>query len=185
MAASPVTVKIEGLPELRAALLSLPEKLRRRALRDALAAGARVVQRAARAATPVISASARAVQKGYRKPGTVRQAIRVRTSKISTRQGNVGVFVNVKPAPGAKFRTKTSNFLGLKVKKRTQVRASQRGAKSPNDPYYWRFINFGTATGTPAARFVEKGAAALPAALPEIVKRLGPAIQKLNVKKAA
>ncbi len=58
-----ITAKVTGIADLRAALSSIPAKLRVRALRNALAAGARVVQKAARAATPVINASAMAVRK--------------------------------------------------------------------------------------------------------------------------
>jgi len=53
-----------------------------------------------------------------RAPGTVRKAIRVRTSKVARQAGDVGVFVNVKPAPGAKFKTSTTRILGLKIKSR-------------------------------------------------------------------
>ena len=112
-----IDVKVKGIPDLREALLGIVPKLRVRALRNALAAGARVVQKAARAATPVLSASSLAVRKGYRKPGTVRKAISVRTSKVARRAGDVGVFVNVRPAKGANV-----------------------GGKNPNDPFYWRFL---------------------------------------------
>ena len=55
-------VKVTGIPDLREALSSLVPKLRVRALRNALAAGARVVQGAARAATPVLSPASLAVR---------------------------------------------------------------------------------------------------------------------------
>jgi HK97 gp10 family phage protein len=170
-------VKVEGLEELKRALRELPLNLRKRALRDAMRAGGRVVQKAMRDAAPVLDPSDRAVLKGYRRPGTMRKAISVRTSRISTSQGNVGVFVNVKPAKGAKYKTTTTRALGFKIKKRQLVRASQRGAKNPNDPFYWRFVNF-----KQGAAFLEAGAAKLGDALPAIVARIGPAIQKLNVK---
>ena len=64
----------------------------------------------------------------YRAPGTVKKAIRVRTSKVATRAGDVGVFVNVRPAKGAKYSTRTRSVMGLKVRTRTLKRASQRGA---------------------------------------------------------
>ena len=96
-----IEAKVTGIPDPREALRGIAPKLRVRALRNALAAGARVVQKAAREATPIIRASALAVRKGYRKPGTVRQAISVRTSKTARRNGDVGVFVNVRPATSA------------------------------------------------------------------------------------
>ena len=159
--------KVTGIPDMRQALAGIPAKLRVRALRNALAAGARVVQKAARGATPEISATALAVRKGYRKPGTVKKAIRVRTSKVAKKAGDVGVFVNVRPAKGSKFRG------GLKV------RASQRGAKSPNDPYYWRWLNFG-AKHMRAFNFLDKGAQQLPQALQVFLAKIVPQIEKLN-----
>ncbi len=179
-----ITAKVRGIPDLKRELSSIPAKLRVRVLRNALAAGARLVQREARARTPVISPGALAVRKGYRKPGTVRDAISVRTSKAARARGDVGVFVNVRPAKGARFKTKTRSVLGLKFKQRTQVRASQRGAKSPNDPFYWRFIEFGTAKGVRPFRFLQQAAGKLDEALAVFTARVGPAIQKLNRPKA-
>ena len=137
-----VEIRIEGLQDAMAALRGLPDKLRKRALRNAIGAAARVVRDAARKAAPVISATSPMVIKGWRKPKTLRNAIMVRTSKVSTRQGNVGVFVNVRPAKGAKYR-------GGKL-----VSASKRGTKSPDDPYYWRWLEFGRKgrKGSPGAR---------------------------------
>ncbi len=175
--------KVIGLPDLRAALRGIVPKLRVRALRNALAAGARVVQKAARGATPIINAASLPVRMGYRKPGTVRRAISVRTSKSARQAGNVGVFVNVKPAKGARFKTTSVSALGVKVRSRTLVRASQRGAKSPSDPFYWRFIAFGTKHMS-ARNFLEAGAAKLPEALQVFIAKIGPAIEKLNKPKA-
>lgn len=178
-----IAAKVTGIPDLREALRGIVPKLRVRALRNALAAGARVVQKAARSATPSIDASAQAVRRGIRKPGTVRQAISVRTSKAARAEGNVGVFVNVRPAKGAKFKTTRATILGVKFKHRRQVAASQRGARSPNDPFYWRFLEFGTRHNR-AFGFLQKGAAALPQALQVFIAKIGPAIERLNKPKA-
>ena len=170
---------VRGIPDLKAALSSIPEKLRRRALRNALAAGARVVRDAAKARVPVMSAEA-ARRAPYRTPGLVKKSIVVRTSKSARRAGDVGVFVNVRPA-----------------------KSGQRGAKSKTDPFYWRWLNFGW---TPAGRkrgraginarrraraagrssavsgvqFLEAGAAKLEQALQVFISKIGPQIQKLN-----
>ena len=182
---------ISGLPELKAELLALPDKLRRRALRNALAAGARVIQRAVRREVPVLDltkpGSLLAYRKGLRKPGTVQRAVSVRTSKAARKAGNVGVFVNVRPAKGA-----------------------ARGARSYKDPFYWRFLDKGwnpasTATGgrgkvgkrqrrklnasgaakkVPGRFFMRAGAARLQEALSAFVAKIGPAIAKLNTPKA-
>lgn len=179
-----IEAKVTGIPDLREALRDIVPKLRVRALRNALAAGARVVQRAAQGAAPVIRASALPVKQGYRKPGTVRKAISVRTSKVARREGNVGVFVNVKPAKGAVYRsTTTRGMFGGKRRTRTLVRASQRGAKSPHDPFYWRFLEFGTRHMRPFG-FLQKGAERLPQALDVFKAHIAKSIEKLNRPKA-
>lgn len=155
-----IEARVTGVADLRRELAALPNKLRVRAVRNALAAGARLVRNAARSAAPVLSIGDPAVQAGRRKPGTVRKAIVVRTSKLARRRGDVGVFVNVRPA-----------------------KAGQRGARSPNDPFYFRFINWGTKYIRPF-KFLEKGAEQLPAALAVFVSKLPAIIEKLNRPKA-
>lgn len=177
-----IDAKVTGIADYRAALRAIPDKLRKRLLRNALAAGARVVRDTAKAGAPVLREPDK-----RRKPGTVRDAIRVRTSKAARRAGDVGVFVNVLPA-----------------------KAGQRGAKSPNDPYYWRWLEFGrtgragqgaraSAKGVrgliravrarralravgplPAYGFLQAGARKLTDALRVIEQMLGKGLQKLN-----
>lgn len=150
-----ISAKVRGIPELKAALAGLVPKLRRQALRNALAAGARVVRDEARRRAPVLQPTMRAP---YRKPGTVRKAIVVRTSKAARARGDVGVFVNVRPA-----------------------RRGQRGAKSQNDPFYWRFLEFGT-KHIAARGFLQAGAQRLTEALEKFKAVIGPQIQKMNRK---
>lgn len=181
--AGDIEVRITGLEDARAALAELPIKLRRQALRNALAAGVRVVRDRARQAAPVINPSDPAVVKGIRKPGTVRDAIVVRTSKQARQAGNVGVFVNVRPAKGAKYKTTTSkHWLLGKHKQRTLVRASQRGANSPTDPYYWRWLEFGR-KGARAFPFLKPAASALQEAFDVFKAVLLPQIQKMNQRR--
>lgn len=148
-----IEAKVTGIPDLKAALASIAPKLRKRVLRNALAAGARLVRDAARKETPVLKSS---LKVPYRTPGTVKKAISVRTSKIARRAGDVGVFVNVRPA-----------------------KVGQRGAKNPADPFYWRFLNFGTAKMR-GYHFLEAGAKQLGAALEKFKSVIGPQISKLN-----
>jgi HK97 gp10 family phage protein len=189
MAADGIFVKITGLQDMRAALLSVVPKLRRKALREALREGAKLVQREARRVAPVLKTTtysgASALRRGVRTRGLLKRKISVRTSKLSTRRGDVGVFVNVRPAKGA-----------------------DRGAKSPRDPYYWRWVNFGfnpagndhsiegkrerrraNERGDPKAkgghRFLEAGARMLGAALQVFQREIGPRIAKLNRGKGA
>ena len=188
-------VQGRGLAEAKEALRSIPDKLRRRALMNALKAGGRVVQKAARARTPLLKlttySGAQAFKSGRRKVGTVAKAISVRVSKISKREGNVGIFVNVRPL-------KTS-AVG-KFKKAT----GKAGADNQDDPLFWRWVNFGrkAATGRvklktlrraggvtrrsqtgayAGARFLEVGAAKLPEALRQFELSIGPQIRRLNV----
>lgn len=178
-----ISAKVNGIPELKAALAGLVPKLRRQALRNALAAGARIVRDDARRRAPVLQPTLKAP---YRKPGTVRDAVSVRTSKVARRAGDVGVFVNVRPA-----------------------RQGQRGAKNPNDPFYWRWLEFGwnpagkdtggargiqskrwrrflnkTFAGKkrPGIAFLRGAASRLPDALRVFIEKIGPQIDKMNKK---
>ena len=146
-----VTARVLGIPDLKVALLSIPSKLRKRALRNSLAAGARVVQKESRSKTPVLKLAT-----PYRTPGLLRKAISVRTSKIARRKGDVGVFVNVRPA-----------------------KTGQRGAKSKSDPFYWKFVEFGTRKMR-AFEFLQAGGKKLDQALQAFIQTIGPQIKKLN-----
>lgn len=150
-----ISAKVRGIPELKAALAGLVPKLRRQALRNALAAGARLVRDESRRRAPVLQPTLRAP---YRRPRTVQKAISVRTSKLARRAGDVGVFVNVHPA-----------------------KRGQRGAKNPGDPFYWRFLEFGTRK-MPAFAFLQAGARRLGDALEKFKRVIGPQIDKMNRK---
>ena len=154
-------VRLQGFDDLARKLRAIAPALRRQVLRNALAAGGRLVRDEARRNAPVLSKPQSAP---YRTPGLVKSQIVVRTSKVARKSGDVGVFVNVRPAKGAKFKTTTTRLFGLKVKSRRQVRASNRGAKSKTDPFYWKFLEFGTAKMR-AHPFLQPGARRLPEAL--------------------
>lgn len=156
MAGEGVFIKLQGVDDAVAQLQTLPDKLRKRAILNALRAGGRVFRDEARRLTPVLQVPVR--RKGgavIRKPGTVRKAINVRTSKLARRGGDVGVFVNVRPAKGA-----------------------SKGAKSPNDPFYWRFQEFGTRF-IAGRRFLQGAAQKGAQALNVIVATLGPQVQRI------
>jgi len=152
-----IEAKVHGIPDLKAALQSIPDKLRKRALRNALAAAGRVVRDDARSRAPVLSLSG-GLRAPFRTAGTVKRAISVRTSKRARRAGDVGVFVNVRPA-----------------------KSGQRGAKSPTDPFYWRWLEFGRA-GMRARPFLQPAASRLGDALAVFLRQIGPAIDKIARK---
>ena len=168
-----ITATVEGLERLKIAFSGIPDKLRRKVLLSALRKGAAVVRKAARGATPKL-----AKPTPYRTKGLLKKRLMVRVSRASKAAGHVGVFVNIRPAEGTQYVK--HNLLGVKYK--TVKRESQRGARSPNDPFYWRFVNFGTKKGNklPATNFLEAGAAVLPQALEIFEREIGPAIQKLD-----
>jgi HK97 gp10 family phage protein len=149
------TQQIQGFDDLAAKLREIPKAMRKRVLRNSLAAGARLVRDAARRSAPVLSAAA-ARKAPYRTPGLLKNSVVVRTSKQDRRNGNVGVFVNVRPA-----------------------KSGMRGAKSKSDPFYWRFVNFGTAK-MPARPFLSGAAAQLPQALQVFQSAVGKWVAKTN-----
>lgn len=122
------TVKVAGMSALLRGLVDLPGELGKRAIFAALGGAGKVVKDAAVAKAPILSASDPMVQAGYRSSGTLKRAIRVSRSKINKGQrGFWEVIVRVKPLKKSQERT-----LG------------RRGAKNPNDPYYWWWVEFGT-----------------------------------------
>lgn len=164
------TVRVQGLEQLLAKFKEIPLALRKRVLRNALAAGARVVRDDAKRTAPLLSGALKAP---LRTRGTVRNAIAVRTSKVARRAGNVGVFVNVKPLPGNQYKTVvTKGPLGGVHKHRTLVKRSARGATNPKDPFYWRFLEFGTKK-MGARSFLRPAAAKLGAALGVFEQKIG------------
>jgi len=125
--ANVLTVKLDGIDELKRALADASVKIRTKAVRGALREAGKVIQSAARAAAPVLSVP----HKG-RSPGTVKKNIVVRVSKFSRQAGDEGVFIGVRPIRG-KARIK---------------RLGRAGAGNPNDPYYWWWQEFGWVSGS-------------------------------------
>ncbi len=175
MAADTVVVKLNGIGELKRALAALPEKLRRKALLGPMKKAMRVVRDAAKQAVPVLS-----MPSPYRTKGLLKKKLTVRVSKVSRQAGNVGVFVNVRPAEGAKFKT-IGRIAGARV--RIKKKESQLGAKSPNDPFYWRFVEFGTKK-MGARPFLTPSANKLSEALAIFEREVIPEIEKLNQRGA-
>lgn len=153
-----VSVKITGLDDLKQVLSEIPKQLRKKFLLQALRKAARVPLQEGRKEVPVMS-SQDAMKAPFRTPGLVRKKLSVRLSKESRKAGNVGVFINVRPA-----------------------KAGLRGAKSKQDPFYWKFVNFGTKK-MPKRDFMSKAADALPMALEVFKAEIAPVIQWWNNRK--
>lgn len=153
-------VVVKGLDSARARLLSMAPTIRRKFARKALRKGAELVKKLA-ASPSVVPVLGRPIYRRgvmIRKPGTLRDAIQIRNSKDTNRTGDVGVFVNVKPAKGG-----------------------DRGKYSPNDPYYWRWVMFRTKTNQNPRPFLQIGATQLEGpALAEIEKSLAQDLPTLN-----
>lgn len=157
--ADSVVLKLEGIDALRQTLTEAKRDIRNKAVRNALRKGARIIQGAAKDAAPVLQ-----VPTAYRRAGTVRKAIAVRTSKFARRAGNIGVFVGVRPLRGSR-----------------QLKYGKAGAKNPNDPFYWRFVEFGTKKMA-GRRFLSRAAQKGEEAVRTIVADIVPQIERLNRK---
>ena len=152
-----ITVQLQGVDELKRALEQVPDKLKKKGLLKALRLAGNVVRDAARAAAPILQTTT-----PYRKKGTVRRAIVVRTSKTARKSGDLGVFVGVRPLRGARTRT-----LGAS------------GPKNPNDPFYWRYLEFGTKKMAKRP-FLSVGAGKLEQAASVFMREAISAVNQLN-----
>lgn len=121
MASDGITVKLEGVDELKRALNDAAKTIRTKAVRAALREAGKVIQAQAKTNAPILKAPAR-----NRRTGTIRRNITVRPSKFARKDGNEGVFVSVRPLRGSR-----------------QKKLGRAGASNPNDPFYWVFQEFG------------------------------------------
>lgn len=115
-------VKLTGVDELTKALAEATKQIRTKAVRSALRKAGNVISKAAKQAAPVLK-----VPTKMRNSGTVKKNIAVRNSKFARQAGNEGVFIGVRPLRGSR-----------------QKKLGKASAKNPNDPFYWRFLEFGT-----------------------------------------
>lgn len=109
-----ITTRVEGLAELRKALLELPRELHKGALRSAVSASAKVVQD-------------QAVVNAREDSGTLRRAIYRTRSKEASSSVQEAFIVGVRQ--GKKFQSK---------------RLRSGGLTANRDAFYWRFLEFGT-----------------------------------------
>lgn len=118
------TVRVEGLKELQKAMQNLGRKTANKIAVKAMRKGGVIVRDKARQNAPVLTANS-----PYRRPGTLRKAISTRTKIGKNGQTNTYVWVKgLSTKQVLKFKGKTGKV----------------GAYNQKDPFYWRFVEFGT-----------------------------------------
>ena len=125
-----ITVKVSGTREILQAMKRLPDALSEDLLETGLRAGAALWRDAARLKVPVLEVAA---------PGRIRGLLR-RSIRLSRGRADSGAFgakctviVWIKPFTGRR----------LTAFKKRQRKQGKQGAPIP-DPFYWRFVEFGT-----------------------------------------
>ena len=123
-------ITVSGAREILHAMRQLPARLDRPLLNKGLLAGAALVRDEARQRAPVLAE----FFNRRRRPGTLRRAI----SSYAVRPDGYAatVFITVRGLGVKKIEAfkRGQAARGLKVK----------GADNPNDPFYWKFVEFGT-----------------------------------------
>lgn len=151
-------IRINGLTQLNATLRQLPERLERNAILGALRAAGQVIRKDAMSRVPVLSQP-----HPHRKPGTVRRNITVKRSRKARNSVYVGVA-----------------GLGRKSIAAFKAVGGKKGANNPDDPFYWIFLEFGTAK-MPAKPFLRP---AFEAKKFEALRRFEEYLKKRLVKEA-
>jgi HK97 gp10 family phage protein len=150
-------VELKGVDELKRALEQVPDKLKKKGLLKGLRLAGNLVRDTARRSAPLLQTPT-----PRRNKGTVRKNIVVRTSKYARKAGDLGVFVGVRPLRGV--RTK---------------KLGAAGAKNPNDPFYWWFLEFGTKKMSKRP-FLADGAKKLDQAADIVIRESTSAINQIN-----
>ena len=114
-------VKVHGLQELSQTLMKLPAELEKRVIMGALRAAGQTIRKDAMARAPILEKP-----DPRRRAGTLRKNISVRRVK-----GKTAVYVGVFGAS----RKKIAAF---------KAAGGGKGANNPDDPYYWKWVEFGT-----------------------------------------
>lgn len=119
-----LSVKVTGLKELGQALENLGRKTKNKLGAKAMRKGGAIIRDQARANAPLLK-----VKVPHRKRGTLKKAIVASTKP--QKDGSVRTIIFVRTL-------KNSKILEFKGK------TGKGGAYNPNDPFYWRFVEFGT-----------------------------------------
>lgn len=103
---------IQGIDDFNKALAELTGDMRRKVVKAALRAAAKPLIDSIKAKSVVLKKPTK-----YRTPGLMRETVKAMNSKLSTKRGTFGLFI-----------------------KPRSPRGSKRGAKSNQDPFYYKFI---------------------------------------------
>lgn len=166
-------LKVDGIDGLRIELQKLAPEMRRGPGRRALVKGAEPVLARAIVETPELSRDVYKRGRLVRRKGTLRRALKIRSSKDVNKTGDVGVFVNIKPlTKGAIADFKAATGRG--------------GGDNPDDPFYWRWVHFATKRNKNPKPFLTRAANAVleSVSLPIISAVLKQYVEKLNNKAA-
>jgi HK97 gp10 family phage protein len=171
-----ITVGIAGGPELQARMRELGGKQLDRVGLSALRSGASLVVREAKRLAPILKEP-----DPRRKPGTVQKNIRAARARGTDSNVQFQVVVGVRRLPGSKVRAfkKSANTL---ASFRTHGRIL-KSSDNPDDPYYWRFLEFRTKRLglTPKPFLAPAFTAARQDAADRVIDRLGKALTKAGV----
>lgn len=129
-----LSVKITGLKELGQTMEALGRKTKNKLGAKAMRKGGAIIRDQARANAPLLKEKV-----PHRKRGTLKKAIIASTKP--QKDGSVRTIIFVRSL-------KTSKVLEFKGK------TGKSGAMNPNDPFYWRFVEFGTSK-MPAQPFLQ------------------------------
>lgn len=153
-----LSVKVTGLKELKQRLSTLERKAKNRIAVKAMRRGGVIIRDQARENAPLLKEKV-----PHRKRGTLRKSIVTRT-KLQ-KDGSVRTVIFVRTLKNSKI---------LEFKSKT----GKSGAYNPNDPFYWRFLEFGTSK-MPAQPFLQPAfSSKKEKALQEIISTLRDEISK-------
>ncbi len=123
-------ISIRGLAQIEQAFERLPRSVDRKILNAGLIAGARLVRDDAKSRVPLLK-----VATPYRVRGALQRAIHAGRVRPVGRAA-ASVWIRVRPLTKGQI----TRFKRLQLKHSKRARA----ALNPNDPFYWRFVEFGT-----------------------------------------
>lgn len=163
-------LKVKGIEHLREELLKLAPDLRKGPARRALVKGAKPVLAKAIVETPILAKDIYRRGVMVRRRGTLKRALKIRSSKDVNKTGDVGVFINYKPLT----KSAVTAF---------KLATGRRGSQNPQDPFYWRWTIFSTRRNkNPKPALQNAGKILVSDALPIITDSLKAYFDKLNAK---